>query len=88
LESNLQKKIIKSLTKSGWYVVKIVMSNTAGIPDIWAGRAGKCIWIECKDKDEEAEPLQLHRHQELKAKGFQVFVIDSWELYQELKAKF
>lgn len=81
MESKLQRKIIRDLKRTGWYVVKIVMSNTAGIPDIWAGKEGRAIWIECKDEGEEPEPLQLHRHSELRAKGFSVFVIDTWECY-------
>lgn len=85
MESALQKKIINYLKRKGWYVVKIVMSNTNGIPDIWAGKKGKCIWIEVKDKGEIAEPLQLVRHEELRAQGFQVFVIDTWEGYLSLR---
>lgn len=81
MESALQKKIIRSLKLKGWYVVKIVMSNTSGIPDIWAGKDGKCAWIECKDAGKEAKELQKLRHAELRAKGFEVFVIDTWEQY-------
>lgn len=66
-------------------MVKLVMTNTAGIPDIWAGKKSRCIWIECKDEGEEPEPLQLHRHRELKKHGFQVFVIDTWEMYLRIK---
>ncbi len=87
MESKLQKKIITDLKKSGWYVVKIVMSNTAGIPDIWAGKDGKCIWVECKDRNKEPEPLQLHRHRELRKKDFLVYVIDTWELYIAMKSE-
>jgi Holliday junction resolvase len=84
-ESALQKKIINHLKRKGWYVVKIVMSNTNGIPDIWIGKNGNCAWLEIKDKGKTAEPLQLQRHKELDEKGFNVFVIDTWEKYLELK---
>lgn len=84
MESALQKKIINNLKLKGWYVVKIVMSNTNGIPDIWAGRDSRCIWIECKDAGKEAKKLQELRHSELRAQGFQVFVIDNWEYYLSL----
>lgn len=41
--------------------------------------------MEIKSKGEKAEPLQLHRHQELQAHGFTIFVIDTWEQYLQIK---
>jgi len=84
-ESTLQRKVIKDLRSSGWYVVKIVMSNTAGIPDTWIGKESKCFWIEFKAKGKKVEPLQAHRHTELIQHGFAVFVIDTWEQYLQIK---
>jgi hypothetical protein len=81
LESKLQKKVIADLKKKGWYVVKIVMCNVPGIPDALLMRDSKAVWVEFKDKGKKPEPLQLHRHKELRNHGFEVFVIDTWEQY-------
>lgn len=81
MESKLQKKVIKDLKKHGWYVVKIIMSNIPGIPDVICLRNGEVFWIEFKSEGKKAEPLQLHRHTELREHGFKVFVIDTWEQY-------
>lgn len=84
-ESKLQKKIIKDLELHGWYVVKFVLTNKAGIPDTICCKNGRAVWIEFKDKGRKAEPLQEHRHKELRAQGFLVFVIDTWEDYVLVK---
>jgi hypothetical protein len=43
------------------------------------------VFIEVKDKGRKARPLQLWRHQELKAEKFDCYVIDNWEEYEKLK---
>jgi len=43
------------------------------------------VFIEVKDKGRKARPLQLWRHQELKAEKFDCYVIDNWEDYKKLK---
>ena len=80
-ESKLQKKIIRDLERSGWYVVKLVLTNKAGIPDAICCKSGRAVWMEFKDEGKEPEPLQLHRHKELRDRAFDVFVIDTWEGY-------
>lgn len=87
MESKLQKKVIRDLRKKGWYVVKLVIAMPPGNPDTWCGKDGKCIWIEFKDEGEEPEPLQLHRHAELRSQGFDVFVIDTYEQYLHIRHK-
>jgi Holliday junction resolvase len=85
VESKLQKKIIKNLELNGWFVVKLVLTNKSGIPDIICCKNKRVVWIECKDKGKKEEPLQLHRHKELRTQGFLVFTIDSWEEYLLVK---
>lgn len=84
-ESALQRKVIRDLKSSGWFVVKMVTTNVPGIPDTWIGRDSRCAWIEFKARGKKLEPLQAHRHSELVQHGFPVFVVDSWERYQEIK---
>lgn len=47
-EQSIQAKIIKYLESKGCYVVKIVMSNRSGTPDILACRNGKFLAFEVK----------------------------------------
>lgn len=84
-ESKLQRKIISDLRKSGWDVVKIILCNKPGQPDVQAGKNKRMIFIECKDEDKDAEPLQKYRHKQLISKGFDVFVVDTWEMYLQIK---
>jgi hypothetical protein len=84
-ESKLQRKIIRDLRLSGWKVLKIVLSNEPGNPDVLAGKNSRMVWIEVKDQGEEPEPLQELRHQEWRDHGFEVFVVDTWEHYMQIK---
>lgn len=88
LESKLQSKIRQDLEKQGWYVLKVIRCNLSGHPDINAFRNTKAIFIEVKAKGKKAEPLQLFRHDELEKRGFQTFIIDTWEQYLQLKPNF
>jgi hypothetical protein len=38
-----------------------------------------------KQKDKIAEPLQVFRHEQLQAQGFEAYTVDSFEEYLELK---
>lgn len=84
-EARLQSKIIKDLQKIGWLVVKVKLCNLNGHPDVVAYKASKTVFIEVKDEGEDAEPLQKHVHQQIRNQGFNVYVIDTWELYLSIK---
>lgn len=60
--------------------------NKAGWPDVFAFRNGTTVFIEVKREGEEADDLQKHVHRVLQDKGFHVFVIDTWELYLEIRS--
>lgn len=83
-ESKLQSKIIEDLELHGWEVLKMMKGNRAGWPDIFAFRDKVTIFIEAKSEGEEAKDLQKYVHRRLRAQGFKVFVIDTWEQYLSL----
>lgn len=85
MESALQSKIIRDLKSKGWIPLKVVLSNMNGWPDVTAYRNKVAVFIEVKDKGEKARPLQLHRHEELRQQGFDVYVIDTWIGYKNLE---
>lgn len=84
-ERDLQAKIIENLELSGWEVNKVIKSNKSGWPDVEAFRNKVTIFIETKTTGKEAKKLQLYRHRRLRAQGFLVFVIDTWEDYILIK---
>lgn len=86
LESKLQKKIRADLEKSGWVVHKVI-SSKPGWPDLECFCNNVALFLEVKAKGKKARPLQEYRHKILKAQGFSVFVIDTWEQYLAIKAE-
>jgi len=76
MESNIQASIIRNLERRGWYVVKILQSTKNGWPDLQAIKEGTTVYIEVKDIGRKPDPLQLHRHKELRDAGATVFVTD------------
>lgn len=84
-ESKLQTRIRKNLEKN-WYVVKVSICNKPGFPDLMALNAGRTMFFEIKSAGKKAKPLQEHRHTELRDRGFQVFVIDTWEQYLHIRS--
>lgn len=61
-EQPVQSAIIKHLTKRGAYVIKTIISNRSGVPDIIACYKGKFLGLEVKAPDlvHTATELQLH----------------------------
>ncbi|OAV65752.1 hypothetical protein Barb6_02775 [Bacteroidales bacterium Barb6] len=48
LESDIQRRIIQRLEAEGWYVVKLILTNRPGIPDLMALKNGKAFFVEVK----------------------------------------
>lgn len=84
-ESTLQSKIIEDLELSGWVANKAMKSNRSGWPDIEAFKNKVAVFIEAKAVGKKARPLQQYQHRRLQAQGFQVFTIDTWEQYMQIK---
>jgi len=87
-ESKLQKRIISQLESEGFLVLKVILCNKSGWPDLQILKNKKSVFIEVKDKGEEAEPLQVFRHETLRDQGFNVWVVDSWDCYLEIRQQF
>ena len=85
MESKLQARIIRDLRRKGYIAVKVIRCNLNGWPDIMALKNKKAVFIEVKDEGETAEPLQVWRHEQLRAEGFKCCVVDRWEEYKKLK---
>ena len=69
-ESQIQNKKIKQLEEEGYFVVKLVLTNKMGIPDLLALKDGKALFLEVKRPNTKLTKLQEYRIQELKKQGF------------------
>ena len=69
-ESQYQKKLIKELEAEGYYVLKLISTNKAGIPDLVALKPNDVKFIEVKGKLTKVSELQKYRIKELKKLGF------------------
>jgi Holliday junction resolvase len=78
LESKIQAKIIKKLENEGYFIIKIIRCNKAGIPDILALKNGKAIFIEVKQPKGVLSTIQKYRIEEMRAKGLNVKI---WQDY-------
>lgn len=69
-EATYQKKLIKELEAEGYYVLKLISTNKAGIPDLVALKPDDVKFIEVKGKLTKVSELQKYRIKELKKLGF------------------
>ena len=69
-EAKYQSKLIKQYEAEGYYVLKLISTNKAGIPDIVALKPDDVKFIEVKGKLTKVSPLQEYRIKELKKLGF------------------
>ena len=79
-EKQIEQKLVKSVRAAGGICPKLVSPGTDGMPDrivlLPPGRIG---FVEVKAPGETTRPLQTHRHRQLRALGFPVFVLDDPE---------
>jgi len=69
-EAKYQSKLIKKYEAEGYYVLKLISTNKAGIPDLLALKPDDVKFIEVKGKLTKVSPLQEYRIKELKKLGF------------------
>lgn len=74
-EAQYQAKLIKTYEAQGWYVVKLMQVNKAGLPDLLLLRPNEVHWVEVKAPKGRLSKVQEYRHAELRALGFTVQTI-------------
>lgn len=81
LESYLEKKILKPAVEAlGGRCRKLVTPGYTGSPDrMVLLPGGRIIFVEMKGSEKEPRPRQLAVHRELRALGFEVWVIRNRE---------
>ena len=76
-ESHVEKLFVKAVKQAGGIAPKFTSPGMAGMPDrlvILPGRP--TAYVELKAPGEKPRPIQLRRHQQLRALGCHVHVID------------
>lgn len=79
LESQIQAKLIRRYERDGFLVVKLILTNKPGIPDLLLLKDGVASFVECKRSGEKPRALQEYRINELRSLGFMVDVVDGQE---------
>lgn len=75
LESAFQRRLIKQYEAEGYLVMKVIQCNKPGWPDLQLLKDGRIRFVEVKAKNGRVSPVQQHRHEELRACGFEVEVV-------------
>ena len=75
-ESKLQKKIIDDFTNRGFMVIKLIKTNTNGIPDLLILKNGIAKFVEVKKPGGKISELQKYRIKKLREQGFDAVVMD------------
>ena len=79
-EKTLERALVGKIRQLGGLCLKLQGNMYAGMPDrLILLPGGKAIFVELKSEGIKPRKLQLIRHEELRALGFEVFVIDTHE---------
>ena len=76
LEKKIEGKLVSEAKKRGCIPVKLLSASYNGLPDRMILAPGERVaFVELKAPGEKPRPIQIHRHKQLRALGFRVYVI-------------
>lgn len=79
-EKQIEQKLVKAVRAAGGICPKLVSPGMDGMPDRLVMLPGcRMAFVEVKAPGESPRLLQTHRHRQLRALGFPVFVLDDPE---------
>jgi len=79
-EKQVEQRLVRAVKAAGGLCPKFVAPGTDGMPDrIVLMDGGHFGFVEAKAPGKVPRPLQVRRHQQLRALGFEVFVLDDPE---------
>jgi hypothetical protein len=90
-ERHIQRQIVDYLRATGWLVLETYLGSsrggsvwlTKGLPDLYALKKSRHIWIEVKAVNGRVRPEQSALHDQLRAQGAEIYVIRSIEQLRE-----
>ena len=84
-EQRIERQLVQQVSKLGGLALKFVSPGMAGVPDrLLLLPGGKAVFVETKAPGKKPRPLQVHRHEQLRALGFRVYVIDEMKQIREV----
>ena len=84
-EKTVERKLVNAVHALGGLALKFVSPGMAGVPDRLILLPGGWIaFCEVKAQGQKPRPLQMHRMEQLRELGFQVYVIDGVEQIREI----
>ena len=84
-EKTIEQKLAQSVKATGGLALKFVSPGMAGVPDrLLLFPGARIAFVELKAPSQKPRPLQLHRHDQLRALGFKVYVLDNAEKIGEI----
>lgn len=76
-EKYLERKLVERIKAHGGLCLKFASVTEAGYPDrLCLMPHGRTLWVELKTTGRKPTKLQEIRHQELRERGFSVYVVD------------
>lgn len=78
-EKTLERSLVEEVRRRGGICLKLQGNMYAGMPDRLVLLPKRIAFVELKSEGIKPRKLQLIRHEELRALGFKVFVIDTHE---------
>ncbi len=77
LEKTIEGKLVREAKSRGCIPIKLLSASYNGLPDRMILAPGERVaFVELKAPGQKPRPLQIHRHKQLKALGFRVYVVD------------
>ena len=84
-EKRIEQTMVLAVKKLGGLAPKFTVPGMDGFPDrIVLLPEGKIAFMEMKVPGKKPRPLQVHRHEQLRALGFRVYVIDEMKQIREV----
>ena len=85
LEKTIERKLVDAVRAAGGLCPKFVSPGMDGMPDrLILMPGGRVLFAELKAPGKKPRPLQLCRHAQLRARGFDVAVLDTPASVQRL----